>query len=308
MQVSVIIPAYNSAATLAAAIDSVLAQRGCPAEIVVVDDGSTDSTPELLKTFSQSVKVVRQRNAGAAAARNSGVAAATGEYLAFLDADDTWLPGRLQLTIGALEHNTKAVLSFSDYLIADSSGEVFDRSRAGRAPSHQDLLRCAWPILPSAVTVRRSAYEQVGGFCAEFKGCGGDDPYMWLLMSESGPFEYVPEALMVYRSATPGTIIEKYEPGLKTFERLVRSRYGETAQGCIRESHNYFAAMSLAGALEDLDRGDLRRAMHLMRRALRYRPLLFFAPELMRKVIGLRNAKRIFNVLFRRRLHAATGE
>src|SRR5580693_7316547 len=112
VSVSTVIPTYNSESTLGKAIDSVIAQD-LGSEIVVVDDGSTDGTDRILQAYGNSLKVIRQPNAGAAAARNTGVVAASGEYLAFLDADDAWLPDRLRLTVEALECNPKAVLSFS---------------------------------------------------------------------------------------------------------------------------------------------------------------------------------------------------
>ena len=298
VRVSVVIPAYNCCGTIREAIESVLAQDVDNVESIVVDDGSIDSTPHVLENYKSSITAIRQANAGAAAARNVGVSAASGKYLAFLDADDVWLPGRLRRTLDALEGNPEAVLSFSDYLFADHSLEILHRSCAGRAPSHQDLLGRSWAILPSAVTVRRSALEKAGGFCEEFKGCGGEDPYMWLVLSEFGPFEYIPEPLMIHRSGASRTVIEKYEAGRQTFVRLVRSRYGNAAEGCIRESREYFAHMFLAGALEELDRGNLARAVYLLCRVVYYRPFFFFDPKLARKLLSARNAKRLVTGLF----------
>jgi glycosyltransferase involved in cell wall biosynthesis len=294
---SVIIPVYNGATTIGEAINSVLSQDVDDCEIVVVDDGSTDSTPSILARYQEAVKVIRQGNAGAAAARNAGVRAASGEYLAFLDADDVWLPTRLRKTVAALEGNPQAVLSFSDFVIVYGDGAFITRSFAGRAPSHMDLLQRAWPILPSAATVRRSAFERVGGFCEDFKGCGGDDPYAWLVLSECGPFEYVAEPLVRYRRGLPAAVIEKYEPGRETFVRLVRARYGRAAEGCIRESRDYFAGMFLAGALDEFDRGNVARAAGLMRRALHYSPFLLFNRKLTQRAFSARNAKRFFNFL-----------
>src|SRR4051812_1301977 len=99
--VSVIIPTYNSAALLAQAIASVLAQSVLPAEIIVVDDGSTDATEQLVQCHGSRVKYVRQRNQGVSAARNRGVASASGEFIAFLDADDVWHPRKLELQMAA---------------------------------------------------------------------------------------------------------------------------------------------------------------------------------------------------------------
>src|SRR5262249_53680055 len=97
--ISVFIPAYNHARFLASTIDSALSQPLTPSEIIVVDDGSTDDTSSVLGTFGHEIRVLRQNNRGVAAARNRGAAMATGDYLAFLDADDVWLPQKLEMQL-----------------------------------------------------------------------------------------------------------------------------------------------------------------------------------------------------------------
>src|SRR5215472_561278 len=105
--ISVIIPAYNHARFLTPAIESVLSQTMEPSEIVVVDDGSTDETSSVLGTFGRQIRVVRQKNQGVAAARNRGAELATGEYLAFLDADDLWLPRKLEMQLNRFESESE---------------------------------------------------------------------------------------------------------------------------------------------------------------------------------------------------------
>jgi glycosyltransferase involved in cell wall biosynthesis len=100
--ISVIIPVYNAEKYLSEAINSVLAQSHTDLEIIAVDDGSTDSSTEILHSYGRHVKALRQENAGAAAARNAGIAACTGDYISFLDADDYWHPDKLQLQLSLL--------------------------------------------------------------------------------------------------------------------------------------------------------------------------------------------------------------
>src|SRR5690349_18059587 len=94
--ISVVIPAYNAAAFLAPTLASVFAQDHRPIEVILVDDGSTDDTLAIARNWSPVLRVCHQDNAGPASARNRGIAMAQGDYLAFIDADDTWLPGRLR--------------------------------------------------------------------------------------------------------------------------------------------------------------------------------------------------------------------
>ena len=101
--VSVIIPTYNYGRYLGEAIDSALGQTLPPLEVIVVDDGSTDDTPQVLASYGDRIRVVRQKNSGVAVARNSGIAAARGDYVAFLDADDVWLPRKLELQLALFD-------------------------------------------------------------------------------------------------------------------------------------------------------------------------------------------------------------
>jgi hypothetical protein len=113
--VSVVIPTYNRKATVRRAIDSVLAQTRRPAEIIVVDDGSVDGTAEMLaQAYGGSIRLIPQENGGASRARNTGVAAATGDLVAFLDSDDVWDPGKLEAQLAALA-GSRAILNYTNY-------------------------------------------------------------------------------------------------------------------------------------------------------------------------------------------------
>ncbi len=114
--ISVIIPAYNAGEYIARAIDIVLAQSRNADEIIVVDDGSTDNTSEVVAQYESKVKYIRQDNAGASVARNTGIEAATGEWIAFLDADDEWLPEKLKLQTEHLMRNGDLVWTTGNYI------------------------------------------------------------------------------------------------------------------------------------------------------------------------------------------------
>ncbi len=175
-RVSVVIPVFNCESSVARAIDSILAQKFEGTEIVVVDDGSTDATPQALDRYRDRVRVIRQENRGSPAARNVGVEASRAQYVAFLDADDVWLPGRLEKTFAALDSDREAVLAYSDAIRVDERDQIIAEScvpaMMARAPSIEELLE-GWELLTTTTLFRRDAYLTVGGFCEQFKGARG---------------------------------------------------------------------------------------------------------------------------------------
>jgi glycosyltransferase involved in cell wall biosynthesis len=156
--VSVIIPVRNGALYLAQAIDSVLAQTRPALEVIVVDDGSTDDTPALVQQYGQRVRYVQQSPAGAAAARNHGVSLAAGNMLAFLDADDLWLPQKLSLQMDVLETRTNIDMVFCH-------AEQFISEDAQRhANPIPDRLRILPATAAGGLLVWRNAFDRVGHF------------------------------------------------------------------------------------------------------------------------------------------------
>jgi glycosyltransferase involved in cell wall biosynthesis len=177
--VSVIIPTYNAAATIRQAIDSALAQDFHDKEIIVVNDGSTDTTDEMLRSYGNDIRVIEQANRGESGARNAAIAAAQGEYLAFLDSDDYWLPGRVALTLDALASDAAAGLALCDFRIIDrDTAKVLGEMRPGRAPRKDDIFQTWPPMTPTAVTMRADLARQCGGFMEGVPW--GTDVLLWL--------------------------------------------------------------------------------------------------------------------------------
>jgi len=122
--VSVIIPTFNRAPIVGDAIESVLRQRYSHVEIIVVDDGSTDDTRAFVTQFGATVRYVYQENAGVSAARNAGLRLATGEFIAFLDSDDSWVPWKIEAEVAALRVHPAAVVAWTDMSAVDADGAV----------------------------------------------------------------------------------------------------------------------------------------------------------------------------------------
>lgn len=199
---SVVIPTYNRAALVVEAVESVLAQQGVRPEVVVVDDGSTDGTRAALERFAGRIIYVHQRNAGMNAARNAGIRASGGEYVAFLDSDDAWLPFKAALQLAVMDRVPEAGFAFSNFFawrdgerIADGLGgwgvtEVSIARHATRTHTSAELgipsprpfavhvcdifrLSVHHPVvLPSTSIVRRSMLAALGPLPEEIWTCG----------------------------------------------------------------------------------------------------------------------------------------
>lgn len=140
---SIIIPAYNAAATLARAIDSVLAQSYPAHEVIVVDDGSTDATPEVATHYGDKLRYIRQDNAGVSSARNHGARIATGDWLAFLDADDWYYPDRLRLHAEWIDEDATLDFLTGDYEYRDDAGNLLGTSMAQHDAGRMMLAKAA---------------------------------------------------------------------------------------------------------------------------------------------------------------------
>ncbi|MGH8012129.1 MAG: glycosyltransferase family 2 protein [Candidatus Binataceae bacterium] len=299
-RVSTIIPVYNGAVTVGAAIDSALAQDFDGQEIIVTNDGSTDETAEVLAGYGSRIRVVSQKNRGVAAARNAAAAIAGGEYLAFLDADDIWLDGKLLKAVAALEQNPAAGLSFSDFIRVDAIGRQIGIVRAERAPSMTDMLCQGWPIIPTVAVIRRSLFDAVNGFREEFGRNFGEDPYMWLVAREYAEFTHIAEPLALYREPPIIEVGDKYEPGLIIFERLVRERFAARGAPLIRNSRAMFAHVFFAKAMIQARQRDWLGASRSLAKTIRYRPSFFFEP---RNLVRFARAENLAGLskMFRRR-------
>jgi glycosyltransferase involved in cell wall biosynthesis len=200
--ISVIIPSYNAARYLPQAIESVLAQSYRPFEILVIDDGSTDDTVSVLEKYRSSIRYFRQPNGGPARARNRGIAEARGRYIAFLDADDIWLPNKLSQQVQCLERNAEAALVHSDIYYLDDETQLQSLREVGRASYVGNCYRLLLEhnrIIFSTVLVRRESLAQVGGFDEQIRHASTEDYDLVLRLGRRFPFAYIPEPLTVYR-------------------------------------------------------------------------------------------------------------
>jgi glycosyltransferase involved in cell wall biosynthesis len=197
--VSIIMPCYNAAAHLPASIGSVLAQTFADWELIAVDDGSSDTTPEWLHAQSDPrIRVHSQRNQGVSAARNTGLSKASGVYVAFLDADDTWDARFLEKMLAMLKAHPSAVLAYCGWQnvgLPGGRGEPFVPPDYETPAKAETLFAgCRWPI--HAALVRREAVLAAGGFDPALKNA--EDYALWLRVATSAPIVRVPVVLAFY--------------------------------------------------------------------------------------------------------------
>ena len=206
-RISVIIPTYNRADLLARAIASVHSQEGATdrfdLEVIVADDASTDDTVAVVGRSQASRYLRAAVNAGTSAARNLGMRAATGDFVAFLDDDDAWLPWKLRRQLAVLEEDPELSAVYGQE-IKKSDTELYVWPDAPECPSgwiFKSLLRSC-PVNTSSILIRRAALDRAGYFDEALR-CW-EDYDMWLRIALDGPFRFLPGPALIYQISSSG--------------------------------------------------------------------------------------------------------
>jgi glycosyltransferase involved in cell wall biosynthesis len=230
--VSIIIPTYNRGWIIKEAVDSVLTQDFNDFELIVVDDGSTDNTSEILNSYQQDIKVIQQNNQGVSAARNRGLATASGRFIAFLDSDDLWLPQKLSRQVDFFNSNPDALICQTEEIWIRNNVRVNPKKRH-KKPSgmifEPSLALCL--VSPSSVMIRPSLFEKIGGFDETLPAC--EDYDLWLRISCRHPIYLIDTPLIIKRgghddqlSASPS--LDKFR--IKSLKKIIESNLLSKAQ------------------------------------------------------------------------------
>ena len=242
------------------AVDSVLVQDFADFELLIVDDGSTDATASKLVKLGSRVRICSTPRKGVSAARNTGVNGSAGRYIAFLDSDDLWLPGKLSRQIAFMEeHANVQVCQTEEIWIRNGirvnpkaihqkpSGDVFVRS----------LDLCL--VSPSAVMMRRELFQRLGGFDESFPVC--EDYDLWLRIAVELPIPLIPDALVIKRGGHPDQLshsmwgMDRYR--VLTLRKLLRAGLGRSRRAAVLEVLRRKVGVLANGARK---RGKLREA------------------------------------------------
>ncbi len=193
---SVVIPTYNRAHCVTRAVDSVLAQTFTNFECIVVDDGSTDETQQLLSPYKNKIQYQYIAHSGVSVARNTGIALAKGEWLAFLDSDDLWLPGKLAEQYAFIQSHPEILIHQTDEVWVRKGNRVNPKKKHQKKEGYifEDCLHLCL-VSPSAVVVHRSVFERVGMFDERMPAC--EDYDLWLRVAWQYYIGFIPEKLIV---------------------------------------------------------------------------------------------------------------
>ena len=226
--ISVVIPAYNAEQFIADALLSIKEQDYAPIEILVVDDGSCDNTADIVRQTAPKARLIQQKNAGASAARNTGMRHATGEYICFLDADDGWFPGKLRAQVDYLAEHLEVGVVYHEWLVwkPDTDGTFHSPAIPIVPPSgsiqaeHSGWLYCLLLldsiVHTSTVMLRRQVLNEIGYFDTALEI--GEDYDYWIRVSRHYPIHKLSGTYSFYR-ATPGSLTTHPKP--KNYEYSV---------------------------------------------------------------------------------------
>lgn len=258
--VSIVIPAYNSQEHIAKAVQSALKQTYQPVEVIVVDDGSSDGTEEVLRGFGDKIRYIRKENGGPASARNAGIQAASGEYVAFLDGDDIWYPDKLRKQMPLFREDTGLIYGRLDPF--DESGVIEKKRRPLVRGEALKRLFAKNFISTSTVVVKKEHLERAGLFDEDPELISVEDYDMWLRVAALTKIDFVDEALTKYRRHPSGiskNYYRSYNGERKVLNKnlaLVEQRYPEVrgefkkrlAKLFYEFGYDLFASGDLSGA------------------------------------------------------------
>ncbi len=197
--VSIIIPTYNRKNKVVEAINSVISQNFENIEILVIDDGSTDGTAEFLTSLGLPITVITKSNGGVSSARNTGIKASKGKYVAFLDSDDLWLPGKVVAQVDFLNNHLEIPLVYTDQYL-NINGKNLDQTRFERNAPKDTMLLSAFidltPIHTSTVMALRDLFDKVGMFSEELYV--HEDSELWNRVSNHYKLGFITQVLGVY--------------------------------------------------------------------------------------------------------------
>lgn len=300
---SVVIPAYNAAPYIGATLDAVHKQTFSDFEILVINDGSPDSVAleQALAPYQSGIRYIRQENSGPSGARNAGIRAALGKYVAFLDSDDFWLPQHLEKQVGTLEANPQLQMVYSNGLLLRGGtpiGVIFESSPQSLPVDLDCLLHERSTVVTSSAVVLREALIKVGLFDEQLRRC--EDYDLWLRLVQSGAMLSFNSDLQIGHRQSNGLASDwelMRRALIKVYEKhLALGRLDEEQGVFIRNKIKTIAStIELRNAKRALLDGDFPKALASVRSVQASAPRM----KLGILCIGLKGSPRTLQALYR---------
>jgi glycosyltransferase involved in cell wall biosynthesis len=288
-RVTVIIPAYNAIRYIAETMETVITQTYQDFEVLIVNDGSTDDTPNWVSQFCQQeakVRMISQVNKGLPGARNTGIKESRGEYIAILDADDLWEPTKLQKQVDSLDSHPEAGLCYTWTALADSEGKATGRVVTSHAEGKvwQQLTEINFVCCGSTPMIRRHCFETVGFFAEDL--LFSEDWDMWLRIAAKYPFVVVKEPLIRYRQHS-NNMTKNCQKMLETSRVLIERNFASAPTELLHLKNRSYGCIYLFLAWKATENRDYQQAIEFRDQAIAHRPQLLFSAKCIRLNIAI---------------------
>ena len=255
MKISVIIPTYNRKKTLARAIRSVFNQSFSPFEILIIDDGSNDGTEEWVKENFQNIKYIYQNNHGVSSARNIGIENAYGDWVAFLDSDDEWLPNKLYKQVKSIESNPKMKFFHTNEIWIRNGVRVNQMKKHKKYGGYifekcLDICR----VSPSSVLIQKEVFDNIGIFDESLRVC--EDYDLWLRITSKYPVAFL-DIPLIYKYGGHADQLSKVNDGIESYriqslEKIIKS-------GLLSDEQKVLAVNALVNKMKIYSKGLEKR-------------------------------------------------
>jgi len=277
MEISVVIPAYNASCFLTETLDSVLSQSYQDFEIVLVDDGSTDSTDVLIKGYQnaheEKIRYVYQDNGGVAVARNTGINHSKGKFIAFCDADDLWSLHHLKVLYDTITRDSSLGLVHSKTTKIDEGGTVIDSSNSDDTLLSGNIFRALFlreaNIVTSSVIFHKKCFDLIGPFDQQLSYLGCEDRDFWLRLTQRYPVQYVDSVLTYYRIRKDSLSSEQTK--MHQARLYIIDKYTGGSKGNLRFKNHALARVYRESGDQALMKQDFDNAKRNYKQALKYR-------------------------------------
>ncbi len=309
-KVSIIIPAYNAVSFLPDTIDSVYSQSLQDYEIIIVNDGSSDTTEQWASQITDSrVRLISQENQGLAGARNTGLTQARGEYIAFLDADDLWQPTKLEKQVKILDENPEVGLVYTWVSLIDRDGKPKGQIRGNSDEGNvwKKLLKHNIVESGSVALVRRSCYQSVGLYDRTLPASYGEDWDMWLRIAAQYQFKVIREPLVYYRD-TPSSLSKNWQVMEQSHQIIIEKAFASAPQNLqhLKGLCYAFAYLVICWKILQNPREDYQKVWQYRHKAVARYPSIRQSKQYLRlslamilvKLLGLNNYNKIRQIAY----------